>query len=290
MKYMHILLKPDVFIRNILEDILLELEKRNTRFYSYDLISPNIKLLDIMHLHDFKWKYDYFSHNYDFFKLGPSLSLICKNPDIETNYKDLVKEFKGAALPILDEGESIRKMFSVSDRCINVIHISDTLIQSKKEIKSVLNFRKDVELFDLSETLTIDEIIKGVDTLKGDGEYLFQNIVDIIKMRILHKNNICTSFLGNVNIESLFEYSPIYLDQKLEKSYNRLDNRTDILLKKATKSALQLHRCFCYGTIEERLCFVDYFFSICERLMIYLSSFEKYVIESEARYKLVNKE
>lgn len=77
-KYIHILIKPDAFLKKIVEEIIKELSALGLEICSANIIKPNRRLLELMYDDEFKWEYDYYEHNKKIYDLGPALSLISR--------------------------------------------------------------------------------------------------------------------------------------------------------------------------------------------------------------------
>lgn len=153
-KYVHILIKPDAFLRNIVHEIIDSFHNYNFEIIAVNIIMPNKSLLDVMYDKEFKWEYDYYCHNKRLYGLGPSLSVIIKyNSNID------YKMIKGASLPIYPCMNSIRYLYGVKDRCLNLIHIADTLQESLNEINviygNILSEELRTDTFNLKKCLTL---------------------------------------------------------------------------------------------------------------------------------------
>lgn len=259
----HILIKPDAFIRGIVIDVITYLHKfYNVKIYTANIIEPNNKLLDIMY-NDFKWEYDYFDHNRQLYKFGPSLSLVC-TMDHDVSFKDI----KGHTLPINNIGNnSVRSKFGVVDRSINIIHIADDFEGSHKEVSQIYCSDR-TNCNELSE-MSVDQIQTVIQQSRVLSEYL--GVLSKIEQRMLtllnsvNKLNSGTDSEINIVVNSMPKQFIL-----LYESYNRIEWRMQS------------------SDLGDKLKLLSFFHKCARNCNLYISQFELYVLYSQAYYYDVN--
>ena len=268
----HILLKPDVFHRNILEEVIETLGEFGVNIYVFDIIHPNEALLCEMYDSNFKWEYDYYIHNNRLYNLGPSLSLICDS----NNNKDL-KAIKGASLPINDSSSSIRKRFKTKDRCLNILHIADTLFQSTKEIKLIYNNKCTSRFSQLHNPQSSNVLLKTVSELLNPREdYCYTEIKKKLIKRIKHRI-ICVKYINGIFDSMSFDQNQDYYGAGIPTELNKLLNMS-----------MSLDKIIHNEKTDKSIRFIDYFIALANRNMIYISDIEKYILYGQCYYSRVN--
>lgn len=265
--YIHILVKPDAFIRNIVDDILHWLTDADIEIYYYDIIKPSNRLLEIMYDERFQWEHDYYCHNKKLYDLGPSLSLLCKY-DANRDYRKI----KGASLPICACINSIRYAFDVKDRVLNLIHIADTVEQSQQEI---------AEIYGIGAShcgnIAINDRIDYNRLLYGGIEFNCNSVVEKVLERIEHKIRCKLQFAGYKNATNILLESQNWTDNSIFKDLRKLSYLCEVL-------RTEIHNKDTCRAIR----FFDYFFSIIQNEMVYVTEIEKYIIISQCYYNKIN--
>lgn len=255
----HILLKPDVIVRKLLPKIWEVFEKEKINVLLYSLIRPNECLLHQMYMDDFKWKFDYLSHNFN--SLGPSLSLVC---DIPSSIACHVKSFKGSALPIQLDYSSLRGKLNISDRCVNGVHMADNVEKSWLEIYNIyrvhfFNAQIGSKTYKDIKINLLDHQFEEYSPLETD--ISLKTVLKHILIRINHFLMFCDLVGGNQSDKVLTQ--PIILLKKCVQHITEISFSSDML---------SLMR------------FWDYFFSVLDMNMVYYHPLEKYIIQSENLY------
>lgn len=261
----HILLKPDVIVRKLLLKIFEMFEKEEIKVLFYSLIRPNECLLHQIYMDDFKWEFDYLSHNFNFYSLGPSLSLVC---DIPSDIACRAKYFKGSALPIQQDYSSLRGKLNISDRCVNGVHMADTIEKSWIEIYSIYRVRS----FSVKVEPKKYKDVK-INLLEHQFEEYAPFETDISLKTVLKH------ILIRINHFLMF-YDLVSGDQSDEASVQPI-----ILLKNCVQYITQISSS---RDVLSLIRFWDYFFSVLDMNMIYYHPFEKYIIQSENLYLKVD--
>lgn len=255
----HILLKPDIFLRGLVEDTFQMLEDLHIDILGFALIRPNSQLLNCMYLKDFKWEYDYFEHNLELYRLGPSLSLVC---DIEHEVLKNIRTIKGSALPTNIDKSSLRGRLKVRDRCINSIHMADSIQNSNQELRCIFHctdFGKSVKNminYPKLKELVLDLCLENyASTTK---EVYAEMVLNNLLLRINNFINSVIALTGEAQFSQLIE---------LTKSAKLIYGQPDMAYK---------------------IRFFEFFWKILDINMIYYSDFEKYYIQSDLLYSKIN--
>ncbi len=262
----HILLKPDVIVRKLIPKIFEKFEEQEINVLLYSLIRPNECLLHQIYMDGFKWKFDYLSHNFNFYSLGPSLSLVC---DIPSSISCDVKSFKGSTLPIRLDYSSLRGKLNISDRCVNGVHMADNIEKSWLEIHNIYQVRsfsvkiepktyKDIKINLLEHQFEEYSPIEADISLK--------TVLKHILIRINHFLAFYDLVGGEQNDKSSAQ--PIILLKNCIRHITKISISRDVL---------------------SLIRFWDYFFSVLDMNMIYYHPFEKYIIQSENLYLEVDR-
>ncbi len=127
-----VLLKPDVFYRNLLSDLLSYLESHH--FYVIEFFSGRVNEshYHLMYSHSFCWDVDDWNHNRRLFDFGPALGLVLHS-DQSIDAIHYLNEVKGSALPKERKLESLRALFQSKSRIFNLFHVPNGAEQAKKE-------------------------------------------------------------------------------------------------------------------------------------------------------------
>lgn len=259
----HIILKPDIFLKNQMKTALCLLNDEHIDIYACSLIKPSQQLLDTMYLSDFKWEYDYLQHNLQLYELGPSLSLIC---DIKHETIRNIRAFKGSSLPSHLTNDSIRGRLGVKDRCINSIHIADTEEKSLEEIKML--YHTDNIILSPTHYLFYEQIKKLLLDFIFENYSLNQSDISasIVLHRLLHRIHYYISTcitLGYQEYNNSFFSQLVNFSNSAQQNFNKLD-------------------------LQNKLRFFDLFWKLLDINMIYYSDFERYYIQSGILYYEVN--
>ncbi len=262
----HILLKPDVIVRKLIPKVFEIFEEQKIRVLLYSLIRPNECLLHQIYMDDFKWEYDYLSHNFNFYSLGPSLSLVC---DVPSSIVCHIKSFKGSTLPIQLEFSSLRGKLNISDRCVNGIHMADNVERSWIEIHSIY------------QAHSFSEKIEA------------QTYKDIKINLLEHQFEEYSSLEADISLKTVLKHMLIRINQFLA-FYDLVGNGQSS--KVSVQPATLLKNCVRHidempslSEISSLIRFWDYFFSVLDMNMIYYHPFEKYIIQSENLYLEVDR-
>lgn len=261
----HIVIKPDGFYRNIVENIVENLiSDYGINICVASIIKPNAQLLDIMY-EDFKWEHDYIFHNRKLFELGPSLSLVCY-----ANEKIDFEILKGGALPSDNyKNNSVRARFNIVDRSINLIHIADNEKKSFSEIKEI--YQCNPIKYD-GVSLSVGQVSEIVDTTSFHYNYL--DIMRNMKKRIilLISNYLCLK-CGILDSDGMFEINETFPTRfyRLYEVFNKIE------------FTIQNH------STDAKIRLLDYFIKCAIDANLYISSFENYALYSQAYYSSINK-
>ncbi len=296
----NILIKPDAFIRKKLKDILVFIEQNGIHIVHFNLIKPNSILLDYMYQEQFNWEYDFYTHNLNLFTLGPSLSLICEADSKTKLNKDYLRSIKGHSLASKNNKyTSVRGKFEVLDRCLNLIHISDEHYNNANEINCIYQLKNNQNLSngDFRNKLSAELVYSEVIGLLGDmSEYSAETIIKTLIKRITHRYCSCLNYAVNlVEKEKVSKLNQIVLNYStnFDKLINSIKEYGDYyllptLIKMVTIST-ELQNIISSVETEKKIRFLDYFWTLCDKSMIYISPQEKYIITSDALYYSVNK-
>ncbi len=273
----HILLKPDAFKRSLISELIQWLNRNGVEIYSANLLKPNSELLQLMYDGEFKWKYDYYNHNKELYTVGPSLSLICRN----TLNKVLV-DIKGASLPIDARINTIRYDFDVKDRCLNLIHIANNQISSYIELKSIYYLNDEKIDVALLRYLPFSTIINTINFMLGDSSYYSYNgIISLLKLRVKYMISTILYINMIISYEEYTDFEAIDLRKYLQFIPSHLYEINDMLNN--NKQIVMGY------DIGKKLRYLNYIFTLASKLNIYISGYEKYVIEGQAYYNDINK-
>lgn len=261
----HILLKPDILVRKLVPEVFKIFEQQEINVFLYSLIRPNEYLLQQIYMEGFNWKFDYLSHNFKFFSLGPSLSLVC---DVPSSIVSQLKSFKGSALPVQLDCTSLRGKLNISDRCINGVHMADNVEKSWQEIYSIYQVRSfgtDMKLHTY-EDIKLNLLNHQFEEYSSSEPNISSKIV--LKHILIRINHFLAFYdlVGEVN-NSNFSIRPIDLLKNCIRHINEMSSSFE-------ESSLMR--------------FWDYFFSILDMNMIFYHPFEKYIIQSETLYLKVD--
>ena len=262
----HILLKPDLFLRNLIEDAFLLLNAYDITITNCALIRPNTKLLHCMYSNGFKWEFDYYSHNMRLYALGPSLSLIC---NIDQERLNAIRSIKGSALPSKLQDGSLRTFLKVKDRSINAIHMADTVELSNQELSCIYHIANDNSQNGQIMTYkdVADKLLSHVITVYAPQkkEVTGQMVLENILLRIHYYLDTCIRLNGGG------------LENKRISSLTQLEN--------ITKQAIDV---YLQPECSYKIRFFDFFWNVLNDNMIYYSEFEKYYIQSGIIYSNAN--
>lgn len=279
----HILLKPDVFWKKNYREIIETLSFNKIEFVSYDLIKVQNEIFDVLYMKDFKWNYDYWSHNKKFFSLGPCISLICVIPSDYTKFEDL----KGSALPIFNKSDSIRGMFGVTDRVVNSIHWADSQMESIEEIKQIYKLTnvestkiQSIKVKEFIKASRVCDFIDNMYMLYGEAGKVLCNILNRIKNRIATiLIYLCSLFKIKVPLDSLYK-DPFEYFSMIKKCY---EFNPEVLIM------VELYYEFVDNEITiKKYRLLDYFLEICKKNAIYVSKEEEFILVSNVLYYDVN--
>lgn len=260
----HILFKPDLFLRNMLKEAFGLLEDEQIKIIGCSLIKPDLQLLNNMYLYEFKWEYDYFYHNVHLYELGPCFSLVC---DIEFEKINVIRDLKGAALPSKLNDCSLRGRLKVKNRCINAIHMADTVENSQKEIEAIyhtkyITYHNTVWNYERIEKYLLDFLIENYASRNKEITGIF--VLQQLLARIQYYINTCLTLRKNKNDDTILKYD-VGFKQLLE----------------VTNVAVKALNTFDF---TQKLRFFEFFWKVLDTNMIYYNEFERYYIQSEILY------
>ncbi len=257
----HILLKPDAIWRGCLTKLINSLVyKYKVEVVAWCVINPSEDLINIMHISDFKWEFDYYLFNKELFRLGPSISLMIRT---EMEEKELLS-IKGDTLPYKCKKNSIRGEFSVWDRNINLIHMADSKTKSELELIEIYGCL-DIEDVETKDKVNVHFINEIENQILYENNFSLSDVIDKIYLRMKHRiyllqlNTSKPSFYTNRQIENIKIMHSILL--KFDKDRTLLNDSK----------------------------FLEFLFCICDNNMIYISTLERYILRSNSFYYNVNR-
>lgn len=128
-----VLLKPDVFLRGLLYDILQFIQENQFHIIEYFCAYLPSVHYDLMYGSTFNYEVDDWFHNQQIFRFGPALGLLLFRASDEENAITYFSKIKGSALPRKREPCTFRAIFGSKSRTFNLIHVADYYEQSLKE-------------------------------------------------------------------------------------------------------------------------------------------------------------
>lgn len=278
----YFLLKPDCILLDKTKALAEILYDRDFVIHAFKCSSLPSKLYDVMYYSGFRSELDYWLHNKKAYKFGPVTGVVCSWSKSQAQKK--LKALQGAAVPELEieESFSLRKLLKASNRCFNVLHVPDSTEIAEQELSILFGLHNpDFKLL-TSFHLTPEQLSKALAYHQYGSLHNYSGIqfLKALRFRVLHiakweylketsdvKN--LPSFLCNVSeAEQSF-----FLRDCLSYSNNPyLETLTSIL------SNLEVR-----GT---RIGIGNYemLIGVLESLGVFISEFEKYLIETYFRY------
>lgn len=296
-----VLLKPDVFYRGLLDQILRFLKGHGLSVLRYLAGRVSDSQYKLMYANNFCWNVDDWHHNRKLYTFGPALGLILSNENCE-NTLGFLSHLKGSALPLNRKEGSLRKAFQSKSRIFNLIHVPDQHEQAAKEAvhwfgsSSAFQNNVPISLATVAEELQLARYCEG-QRCQLDPEEVFIKT----KIRLLHalknKGNASAQLKDLICKASLFyhrwaikvfeatdcngiegtilpewqEEEKILLDEIIEACHD--DHKRETTLKVLSNPST------CYK-------FPSNFFWILDEWDVYLSELEQYLVLSRLKYIL----
>ena len=301
-----VMLKPDVFLRQILNPTLAAILDEELKIFDYKCGRLCNRQFHLMYSSSFSWGYDHWAHNKMSFEFGPVLGLLIASSKYKTS--ELLERFnqkKGSALPFKRDDESIRFKLNSKSRIFNILHIpnneNEALEQGEAWFGRPLN--------QINRLCTSEEISKEIEShgylseLCVDPEYTFVKV----KKRLVHS---LEKGIGFHNVDSIdwaelkmfyegwsldIKSSPrtlgiegtILSDKYSEeiKLWHRVQKK--IKLQKATsirkiQIAELLLDLYSYNLQQNHA--LSFFFEVLSMHRVFLTSLEEYLIRSRFIY------
>jgi nucleoside diphosphate kinase len=132
MPFTFTLLKPDIFYRNLLPELLSHLEQH--QFQIVDFLSGKVTDAHyrLMYSHHFRWDLDDWHHNKKLFDFGPALGLLLYSKQ-GIDATQFLNQIKGSALPKDRKPDSLRALLQSKSRIFNLLHVPDQMELAQKE-------------------------------------------------------------------------------------------------------------------------------------------------------------
>lgn len=297
------MLKPDVFLRGILSNILLTILDDHVQVLDFKCGRLCNRQFYLMYSTSFSWNYDHWAHNKMSFEFGPVLALLL----VSTQYsaQELLEHFnqiKGSALPFQRQTQSIRYQYKSKSRIFNILHIPNTIEESRQQTSTW--FGKNSASAALKSQDILDEIQSHgyLSELDLDPEYTFIKI----KMRLIHslEKSVYFSSIKKTDWKELKNFYQLWceeirLNQKIEgiegtillekqpqeiNFWQNIQNRLEINevdLAKEMQIAQILKDLYSLNLRNHAL---GFFFEVLSMHRIFFSSLEKYLIQSRFLY------
>jgi nucleoside diphosphate kinase len=311
-----ILLKPDVFLRNLVKEVLEWINKEEFLILAYKIGSVNDHHYEVMCSHTFYWQADEWDHNRKAFTFGPSIGLLL----LGTASKDplsYLQKMKGSALPAKREPHTIRYLFGSKSRIFNILHVPDSRENILSEARSWFGNKKVDLLLDklrmgTQEIIPINQIISEEELHAYQSESFVEPEYSFIKMKqrlissVLNRMDALDPILGKSLKEMQLLYSNWAQEILLEKDHLlgvegcRLRNWEESEAEKISKLLNQLkkHSLFEYHVYFENILNlfylfankvtsstqIGYLFFLLDKWNVFTSPMEKYLIESRLKY------
>ncbi len=119
-----VLLKPDVFYRELLGQIIEFLKNHQLSIVRYLAGKVSEGHYRLMYGRDFCWNVDDWQHNRKLYTFGPALGLILRR-EKAGDILSLLRDLKGSALPKERKEDSLRRHFQSKSRIFNLVHVPD---------------------------------------------------------------------------------------------------------------------------------------------------------------------
>ena len=295
-----VLLKPDVFFRGLLFQVLNFLKAHDLVIVRYLAGQVSESHYKLMYANNFCWNVDDWHHNRKIYAFGPALGLLLRSEKSE-NALGLLNRLKGSTLPKHREEGSLRKKFQSKSRIFNLIHVPDQHEQAERE---AIHWFGNIECKEAQTSLEI--IAKEMmltryckeKSCQLDPEYAFLKA----KIRLLHalKNK------GTVSeqLHDLFSQASHFYHRWSTKVLNTAEcdgiegtilpewqRKEKILLEKIVRSCQgdpeRLTALNIFSDLPACSRFPSNFFWILDEWNVYLSELEQYLIVSRLKYNPV---
>ncbi|MET0033191.1 MAG: hypothetical protein ABWU14_17205 [Limnospira maxima] len=223
-------------------------------------------LYEVMYGSNFNYKVDFWKFNRQAFSFGPAIYCIMDG----FNHHTLL-QLKGFAIPDLEINRaSIRSKFQASSRCFNLVHVPDSYEQGVLELdiislplnlSSLIKNQKHMSIKNLQKELYLQGYGLHHDF---SGEIFEKRLI----RRIAYKFNCQLT-----NLDSSFSLNDYSIIESSEFEECRLLAR---LLGERDRVA---------GTVKA-IGYFQHIIEICDRVRIYISDFERYLLEIYFRYPI----
>jgi nucleoside diphosphate kinase len=257
-------LKPDCILRKKYLGIVRYFAEQGASFRLAIIGQVDKTLYSLMYGSAFLHSLDFWEFNQKTFKHGPVL--YCLIDGIEHN---VLLANKGSALPELEVNlSSIRSAFLSSSRCFNLIHVPDSFEQGLDEIKMMSSSVDITKWYEVNSELNVEDIFAEIHSHQYGSFHDFSGEVfeQSLLKRITHKFCCKSSkfnFIDKPKLYALMAESAYYSCR---------------LLAELFKGRIQV-----VGTISA-LGYIERIIGLLEDERIYISDFERYLLEIYFRY------
>ncbi|MGA4497896.1 nucleoside-diphosphate kinase [Bacillus bombysepticus] len=314
--FSYVLLKPDVFIRDLFEKVLNSFIKDGSSVIGYCFGRLPDSLYSIMYEEQFQYRLDKWSHNKMIYNFGPVVGVLLWHQGGMSgvpSFHNYIISRKGSTLPSKLTGNSLRGYFRATSRVFNILHIPDDIKSALIESSHWFGTEYIMNTINKMTSGTIEDRCIPINNLLKEyinQGYKLKNLLDgplsyiLVKIRFLHSIKIRISSLGKMGVWNDLESHYCMIVKKLiELPHNKIIRQKVIAearnIENSLLKRLNLERNLSGNDIENRSLkeiielilelnalkgnvafLLDYFWLLTSKWNVYVSDLEKYLIKT----------